>query len=116
MIPSSLRSPPAANPARLLRVLLGSAAGVFLIVIGLRWTLAARTIAQSSAAARPEFLELAVRFGGIALLSAGQAVAVFVVLPTLYRRHRGDWLVGAALTTIFVAAALAAAVFALTGA
>jgi hypothetical protein len=104
------------NPARVARVLLGAAASVALLVLGFRWMLDARELVHATGAGRPEFLELAFRFGGVALLAAGQAIGVMVVLAALYRQRRGEWFVAAGLVTIFLAAALAAAVFALCGA
>jgi hypothetical protein len=104
------------NPARVARVLLGAAVSVVLLMLGLRWLLTAREMVHSAGASRPEFLELGYRFGGLSLLAAGQAAAVMLVLPALYRQRRLEWFLAAGLTTIFLAAALAAAVFALSGA
>ena len=66
-------------------------------------------------------LDLAVASVGLAVAAPALAVAAtFVRLEThghaLYRQRRGEWMLAAGLTTIFLAAALAAAVFALSGA
>lgn len=110
------QSTAAPNPAAFTRVLLGATASLLLMVLGLRWTLQARELMAGVPAVRPEFMELALRFAGIALLAVGQTIAILVVLPALFTQRRGEWLVAAGFAVVFLVAAVAAAVFALSGA
>jgi len=108
-------SPLVANPARVIRVLLGSAGSIALAVPGLRALLQARALSEAVNGARPEFLELGFRSGGIALLAAAQWIILTVIIRALYPVRRSDRMIASVLIAVFTVGAFGAVVFGLTG-
>jgi hypothetical protein len=86
---------------------------VALGVVGLRLAMDADELAVRWAFARPASVALSVRWAGVAVLAAAQAIGVMGVVWSGYRRRRLDtWFAAIAVATA-VLAALAAAVLAL---
>lgn len=86
-------------------VVLSTLLAVSVIVVGLRVTLDADALASRFSAEGSPVYGSAVRCFGVALLSAGQAIAIAGVVWRLHRRRRIDrWLVLAGVLTGFLAA------------
>jgi hypothetical protein len=102
------------TPARVIRVLLGSAGSIALAIAGLRYLLQARHLAEAAGVNRPEFLELGLRSCGISLLAAAQVVVVLAVLRAHYPVRRGDRVFGFAMVAVLIVGAVGAILFGLS--